>query len=163
MYAMFDELPSIYADRLQNQKDHKFFGQSIQSLYAMLTGQEDPMLTARKISCGSCQKPVYKIDGLRAPHNAWNNPAATTIYKMDQHAKSQRQLGQRQSMSTTDDIREVEVKGTVFQHPIKTKIAVSPGKDGLNTLRSQGSVDQTKMRAQSARSGRQKMQRPGTA
>ena len=88
MYAMFDELPSIYADRLQNQKDHKFFGQSIQSLYAMLTGQEDPMLTAKKISCGSCQKPIYKIDGLRAPHNAWNNPAATTIYKMDQHARS---------------------------------------------------------------------------
>jgi len=49
------------------------------------------MLTTKKIACVACAKPVYKIDGLRAPHNAWNNPAATTIYKMDQ-AKSMKNI-----------------------------------------------------------------------
>lgn len=83
MYQKFKELPTIYADRAQNHKDHRYFESKIQSLYAMITQQEDPMLTTKKIACLGCNKPIYKINGLTAPHNAWDNPAATTIYKMD--------------------------------------------------------------------------------
>lgn len=57
--------------------------ENIQILYKMMTGQEDPMLSTKKYACGSCHRPIYKINGLVAPHNAWNNPAATTIYKME--------------------------------------------------------------------------------
>ena len=95
----------------------------------MLTGQEDPMLTTKKIACVACAKPVYKIDGLRAPHNAWNNPAATTIYKMDQNAKSMKNM-RNFSMSEELEVATVDTKASIFQHPSRKTIDVSPKHKG---------------------------------
>ena len=109
----------------------------------MITGQEDPMLSTKSFSCGSCFKPIYKIDGLKAPHNAWKNAAATTIYKMEQDNKSyampvpshpSTNAKQTRPSSATNlghtrtesDLETINTQGTIYNHPTRKKITISP-------------------------------------
>ena len=78
MQEKLDGLGSQFADREENEKDHKLLQKNLKNLYDLFLSfkgeqgeEDDPMFTTKKLGCASCAKSIQNMGGFRAEHTAW--------------------------------------------------------------------------------------------
>ena len=77
--GIINDFGNRFADRLQNDKDHKLLQKNLKNLYDLFMSlkgegnEDDPMFTTKGLSCAACAKGVQNMVGFRADHVPWNN------------------------------------------------------------------------------------------